>query len=141
MKDILKDIMTQEVECATPDMSVQEAAEIMKNKDIGSLPVCEGRKVTGIVTDRDITIRGVAEKRDLATTKVSELMSRDVVSVREDAGLKDAERVMSDRQLRRLPVVDAKGEITGYLTLAKVARQDSAARVGDVIKGVSRKSA
>jgi CBS domain-containing protein len=135
----VKDIMTRDVDTATPDMTVREAAQLMKVKDIGSLPVCEGRRVIGVVTDRDIAVRVVAEGLDL-TTRTSEIMSKDVVTVREDADLKDAERLMHDRQIRRLPIVDARGELTGYLAMARVAREESSERAGKVIKGVSQPS-
>ena len=136
----IKDIMTRDVECATPDMTIQEGAEIMKSVDIGSLPVCEGRKVVGIITDRDITIRAVASGRDPGSTKVGEIMSGQIVTVREDDDLREAERLMHDHQLRRLPVVDARGDLVGYLALAKVARQETLTRAGQVIKGVSQSS-
>src|SRR5687767_13544788 len=129
----VKDIMTRDVDTATPDMTVREAAQLMKTKDIGSLPVCEGRNVIGVVTDRDIAVRVVAEGRAL-TTRASEIMSKDVVTVREDADLKEAERVMHDRQIRRLPIVDDQGQLTGYLAMAKVARAESSERAGKVIK-------
>ena len=135
----IKGIMTRDVDTATPDMTVREAGQLMKVKDIGSLPVCEGRKVIGVVTDRDIAVRAVAEGRDL-TTRVAEIMSKQVVTVREDADLKDAERIMHDRQLRRLPVVDAQGELVGYLAMAKVARAETPEAAGKVIKGVSQPS-
>src|SRR5688572_19339315 len=138
--EAIKDIMTRDVECASPDMTIKDAAEIMKSKDIGSLPVCEGRKLVGIVTDRDITIRAVAAGRDPASTKAGEVMSGQVVTVREDADLKEAERLMHDQQLRRLPVVNARGELTGYLALAKIARKESPEQAGKVIKGVSQPS-
>jgi CBS domain-containing protein len=140
MTQNVRDVMTREVETARPDMSVKEAAGILKAKDIGSLPVVDGKRVIGVITDRDITIRAVAEGRDPATTKVEEVVSKEVVSVREDARLEDAERVMHDKQLRRLPVVNENGELVGYLPLAKVARAESLERAGKVIKGVSQPS-
>lgn len=140
MTQNVRDVMTREVETARPDMSVKEAAEILKRKDIGSLPVVDGRRVIGIITDRDITIRAVAEGRDPASTRVEDIVSKEVVSVREDARLEDAERVMHDKQLRRLPVVNENGELVGYLPLAKVARAESPEQAGKVIQGVSQPS-
>ncbi|HEX7896608.1 MAG TPA: CBS domain-containing protein [Planctomycetota bacterium] len=140
MNQAIKDIMTREVECATPDMTIREAAEIMKAKDIGSLPVCEGRKVAGILTDRDITIRAVAAGRDPNSTKAGEIMSGQIVTVREDSDVKEAERLMHDHQLRRLPAVNARGELVGYLAIAKIAREESPERTGRVLKGVSQSS-
>lgn len=140
MTQNVRDVMTREVETARPDMSVKEAAGILKAKDIGSLPVVDGKRVIGVITDRDITIRVVAEGRDPATTQIEEVVSKEVVSVREDARLEDAERVMHDKQLRRLPVVNENGELVGYLPLAKVARAESPERAGKVIQGVSQPS-
>jgi CBS domain-containing protein len=140
MEAAIRDIMTREVESAQPDMTIRDAAQMMKSRDIGSLPVCEGRKVVGMVTDRDITIRGVADGRDPASTRVGEVMSRQVFSVKEDARLGEAERLMHDQQLRRLPVVNGEGDLVGYLALAKLARAESAEQAGKVIKGVSEKS-
>src|SRR4029078_3511166 len=97
MEAASRDNMTREVESAQPDMTIQDAAQMMKTRDIGSLPVCEGRKVVGMVTDRDITIRGVADGRPPSSTRVAEVMSRQVISVKEDARLGEAERLMHDQ--------------------------------------------
>jgi CBS domain-containing protein len=135
----IRDVMTRDVECARPDMLLPEAAERMKSLDIGSLPVCEGRKVVGIVTDRDLAIRGIAEGRDVRQTRVADLMSRDVVSVAEDDDLEKAQKLMHDRQVRRLPVLNASGELAGYLAMAKVADAADTEQAGRVLKGVSQK--
>ena len=140
MEAAISDIMTRKVESAQPDMTIRDAARMMKSRDIGSLPVCEGRKVVGVVTDRDITIRGVADGRDPGSTRVTEVMSRQIFSVREDARLAEAERLMHDQQLRRLPVVNGEGDLVGYLALAKVARTESSERAGKVLQGVSQAS-
>lgn len=141
MNQTVKDVMTSEVEAARPDMTLKEAAEILKSRDIGSLPVVEAGRVAGVITDRDITVRGVAEGRDVASARVSEIMSKDVVTVREDAPVAEAEKLMHDRQLRRLPVVNEKDELCGYLALAKIARGQSPERAGQVLKGVSEPTA
>lgn len=141
MSQTVKDVMTREVEAARPDMTLKEVAEILRSRDIGSLPVVEASRVAGVITDRDITIRGVAEGRDVSSAKVSEIMSKDVVSVREDAPVAEAEKLMHDRQLRRLPVVNDKDELCGYLALARIARERSPERAGQVLKGVSEPSA
>ena len=141
MNQTIKDVMTREVEAARPDMTLKEAAEVMKTKDIGSLPVAENARVVGVITDRDITVRGVAEGRDVASTRVADVMSKDIVTVREDAPVREAEKLMHDRQLRRLPVVNERDELCGYLALAKIARQESSERAGQVLKGVSEPSA
>ena len=138
MTQSIRDIMTRDVETISSETTIKDAATLMKNRDIGSLPVVEGRRPVGMLTDRDITIRVVAEGRDPGSTKVSDVMTKEVVSVREDADLKEGERIMHDRQLRRLPVVNAGGELVGYLAMAKVARAGSVQEAGQVLKGVSQ---
>ncbi|HVR83268.1 MAG TPA: CBS domain-containing protein [Planctomycetota bacterium] len=140
MTDTLRDIMTRTVETAAPETTVRNAAQTMKTLNIGSLPVCEGKRVIGMVTDRDIAIRCVAEGRDFDTTRVRDIMSSDVVSVREDSDLTEAGKLMHDRQLRRLPVLNAQGELVGYLSMARLARTQDADQTGRVLKGVSEAS-
>jgi CBS domain-containing protein len=140
MTQAIRDIMTKDIECASPESTLQDAASAMKTRDIGSLPVCEGKRVVGIITDRDIAIRGVAEGRDPGSTKVRDCMSKDIVSVREDADLKEAERLMKERQLRRLPVLNGEGNLVGYLAIAKIARTESPEEAGKVLQGVSQPS-
>jgi len=137
MAQNVRDVMTTDVVRINCDTTVKEAAEILRSKDIGSLPICEGNKVIGMITDRDIALRVVADDRDPGSTTVSEIMTKVVVSVREDADLQEAERLMQEYQLRRLPVLSGEGELVGYLSLARVARSDSAESSGKVLKGVS----
>lgn len=141
MMQKIKDLMTRDVECARPDMTLRDVAVRMKDLDIGSVPVCEGRKVVGIITDRDLAVRAIAEGRDVQQTRVSDVMSRDVVSVAEDDDLEKAQTLMHDRQIRRLPVLNAAGEISGYLAMAKVAGATDSEQAGRVLKGVSQKGA
>jgi CBS domain-containing protein len=140
MAQIVRDIMTKDVQTVTPNTVLKDAAQIMKTRDFGSVPVVEGRKAIGVITDRDIAIRGVAEGRDPASTKVSDVMTREVVAVHETDDLLEAERLMTDRQLRRLPVLNEQEELVGYLAMAKVARNESPEKAGKVIKGVSEPS-
>ena len=140
MAQIVRDIMTKDVQTVTPETTLREATQILKNRDIGSVPVVEGRKVVGVITDRDIAIRGVAEGLDPASTKASEAMSKEVVAVQETDDLQEAERIMHDQQIRRLPVINEQNELVGYLAMAKVARTESPAQTGKVIQGVSQPS-
>lgn len=134
----IEELMTRNVVCARPEMSIREAAAQMRAHNIGSLPVVEEKKVVGIVTDRDLTLRGMAEGCNPNVTNVADLMTKEVVTCRPEDSLQDAEQIMHDRQLRRLPIVDGKGELVGYLTTAKVARNESNAQVGRVLKGISQ---
>jgi CBS domain-containing protein len=135
----VKDFMTREVEVARPEMTIREAAEILRSMNIGSLPVCDGNRVVGIITDRDIAVRVVAEGKDCSQTRVEDAMSKDrIVAVNEDASIKEAEQKMHDEQLRRLPVVDSEGRLVGYLAQAKIARMESSGQAGKVLKGISQ---
>ena len=135
----VKDVMTRDPEVARPDMTVREAAEKMKARNIGSLPVCEGDRLVGILTDRDITVRVTAEGKSASETKVADVMTREPLhTVSEDAPLEEAERIMHDQQIRRLPVVGAEGKLVGYLSQAKVVRVESPSQAGKVLKGISR---
>jgi len=138
MAQAVRDIMTRDVQSAAPDTILKDAAQLLKTRNIGSVPVLEGRKLVGILTDRDIAIRGVAEGRDPGSTRVSEVMSKELVTVREDTPLLEAEKLM--HQLRRLPVVSGEMELIGYLAMAKVARTESAEKAGKVLQGVSQES-
>src|SRR5918997_595868 len=97
----LKDVMTRDVEVIHPDATLQEAARMMKALDVGPLPVCDGERVVGMLTDRDITVRATAEGRDPTTTKVREAMTQSVISVLEDQDVEEAARLMQEHQLRR----------------------------------------
>ena len=140
MTTAIRDIMTKNVFKVNPSNTLREAAQLMKTEDIGSIPVCEGDRVIGIITDRDIAIRAVAEVRDPGVTLVSEIMSKDIVGVRAESDIQEAERLMHDHQLRRLPVLDDQGNLVGYLSMAKVARTEAPENAGKVIQGVSQAS-
>ena len=101
----LKDIMTPGVEVIASEASIYEAAEKMSHRDIGPLPVCEGERLVGMLTDRDITVRAVAAGRDPRMTHVRDIMTPDVVYGFEDQEVEDAARLMEQYQIRRLPVL------------------------------------
>lgn len=137
----IEEIMTRRVICANPDMSIRQAAALMKEHDFGSLPVVEDCKLVGIVTDRDLTLRAMAEGSNPNVINVCDVMTKEVMTCMPENSLEDAERIMHDQQLRRLPIVDKKGMLVGYLTTARVARSESNARVGKVVKGISQSHA
>ena len=136
----VSDCMSPDVRIASPGWSIRDAARAMKEIDAGFLPVGEHDRLVGMVTDRDITIRAVAEGRDPGATSVSEVMTRNVVTVTEDQDLQEAEKLMHDHQIRRLPVTDANLDLIGYLALAKIARTADESRGGKVLKGISEPS-
>jgi CBS domain-containing protein len=135
----IADIMTRNVETVGPSSTVQEAAERMKADNIGSLPVCVDSRVVGTITDRDITIRVTAEGRDARLTLVRDVMTPDVVTIRPQQEVFEAEQLMHDQQVRRLPVVEQDGRLVGYVTTATIAKREGDEKaVGKVLKGISQ---
>jgi CBS domain-containing protein len=134
----VNELMTRDPATVQPGSTATEAAALMKSKDCGSLPIVEGGKVVGIVTDRDIVLRVVAGKKDPAMVKVSEIMTKDPATIGPDASAADASKLMSDKQVRRLPVVD-NGKLVGMLVIGQLARHESNSAAGDTLKDVSRK--
>jgi CBS domain-containing protein len=116
----VKDIMTGAVVSLDSKDSVEKAAELMKEHNIGAVPVCEGDKVIGIITDRDIALRSVASGNDSKSQSVREIMSSNPVTGTPDMDIQDASRVMSERQIRRLPIVDSEN-LVGMVSLGDIA--------------------
>ena len=117
----LKDVMTPGVEVIAPEASIYEAAEKMRHRDIGPLPVCDGAHLVGMLTDRDITVRAVAAGRDPLTTLVRDVMTPDVVYRFEDQAVEDAARLMEQYQMRRLPVLNRHKHLVGMVALGDLA--------------------
>ncbi|MBS1796638.1 MAG: CBS domain-containing protein [Acidobacteria bacterium] len=115
-----REIMTRNVRTATREMSVREVAALMRDGDMGSIPVVENEKLVGIVTDRDIVVRAVADGRDTATP-IGEVMTAEVFSVRENDFVFEAIRLMGDKQVRRVPIINETGELVGIIAMADVA--------------------
>src|SRR5881296_3134577 len=103
---LVRDMMTRRVEVIHPDATLAEVAEKMKSLDVGPLPVCDGERLVGMVTDRDITVRAVAKGCDPNTTPVRDVMTSDVVYCFEDQDLSTAARMMERCQIRRLPILN-----------------------------------
>ena len=134
----VKDVMTKVVEFVRPETTVQEAAGKMKDLNVGPIPVCEGQKVLGILTDRDIVIRAVAEGRDTRTTRVQDVMTRDVVCCGEEDDVKDVARLMKDHQIRRILVINGSKGLAGIVSLGDLAVDTHDDKMsGDVLEKVS----
>ncbi len=134
----LKEIMTTDVEIVRPESSVREAAKKMRSLDVGALPVCDGQRLLGMVTDRDITIRATAEARDPEKTLVRDCMSAEVVYCFEDQDARDAERLMQEKQIRRLPVLTREKQLAGIVALGDLAtKTGDVQQVGRTIQEVS----
>ena len=136
----LNRIMTEYVEVITLEKSIQEAARQMRSLDVGVLPVCNGDRLVGMLTDRDVTIRVVADGRDPKTTTVEEAMTRQVVYCFEDQDIEEAERVMEKNQIRRLPVLDRDKRIVGIVSLGDLAVKNDENRAGVTLERVSEHS-
>jgi CBS domain-containing protein len=117
----LKDVMTPGVEVTAPEASIYEAAEKMSHLDIGPLPVCDGDRLIGMLTDRDITVRAVAAGRDPRTTQVRDVMTPDVVYGFDDEEVHTAARLMAQYQIRRLPVLNRSKQLVGMVALGDLA--------------------
>jgi len=137
MKRKIEDVMTRIVEVVTPDMSVRDVATRMKDRNIGSYPVCDGGSLIGMVTDRDLALRVLAEGRDPDSTPVEAVMSTNVSSCTPEDRLDDVLALMGGRQLRRIPVVGTDGRVVGLVTLGKIAETDCEAS-GEVLRDVVR---
>lgn len=117
----INEFITREPHCIGPDATLMEAADDMKTLDVGILPVCQDNELVGMVTDRDIAIRGVAEGADPKTTMVREIMSRVVVYCFEDQDVKEAAEMMERNRVRRLPILDRRQNVVGILSLGDLA--------------------
>ena len=132
----VRELMTTEPTTVEPDATLGEVATLMKQEDCGSIPVVEAGRLVGIVTDRDIVIRGVAGGTDPKTQRVSTIMSADPVTIGADDDVTEAEKVMADRQIRRLPVVE-DGRLVGIIVTAQIARADDKRKVGETLREIS----
>lgn len=136
------DVMTRDVRVVAPADTVQQAAQCMDELNVGALPVCDGTRLVGMVTDRDIAVRGVAAGKDSGVTAVSEVMSAHVRWCYEDQPLDDVMDEMRDTQIRRMPVVDRQHRLVGIVSLGDVAaRGADDKRVGETLKDISTPSA
>jgi len=117
----VRDILTKDPHVIRPDAMICEAARIMKQCDIGMLPVCDGRKLVGTITDRDLTIRGIAEGCDPLSTKVKDVMTPNVYWCFDDQDIEDAAQLMEEKQIRRLPIVNRDKRLVGIVSLGDLA--------------------
>ena len=132
----IAEIMTEDCQTVTPKDDIYAAAALMKEYDIGFVPVVEGRKLHGVITDRDLVIRGYADKRDGAAS-VMDVLSTDVKTVSSDTSVDDAAELMAESQIRRLPVVD-NGELRGVVSIGDLAiREIFVNEAGEALSGIS----
>jgi CBS domain-containing protein len=135
------DVMTREPACCEPGDSIARAAQLMKTEDVGAVPVVEpksARKLVGIITDRDIVVKVLAEGRNVESASVRDAMSGNPVTCREDDDVDRAVAAMADHKVRRIPVVDAGGNLCGIIAQADIAtRLNRDKTTGDLVEAIS----
>jgi CBS domain-containing protein len=134
----VRDVMTANPSTVSEKDTIRDAARIMADQDTGVVPVVNGKKIVGLITDRDIVVRLVAEGKDLAGVNVRDAMSSTVRSVRDDSSVDDVMKLMSSAQVRRVPVVDSNDELVGIVSFGDIAtgsNRDS--KVGQAIEEIS----
>ena len=133
----VSEVMTNDVRTVTPDQSVREAASFMLRADAGSIPVCEGDRVIGMITDRDIAVRGIAEGRG-PDTLVRDLMTDHIICAHADDNVDEIAQRMSKEQVRRLPVLDTEQRLVGIVSLGDLARETRGESAHEALEGVSQ---
>jgi CBS domain-containing protein len=133
----VQEAMTSNPTAITPDTTAQEAARLLKSDDVGSLPIVEEGRLIGVVTDRDLALRVLAEGRGL-DTPVRDLASKNLVTIDPQEGLDEAARLMAKHQVRRLPVVEEDSRLVGMLAQADVAQAGHDTLTGDVVQKISQ---
>jgi CBS domain-containing protein len=137
-KHRIRELMTENPKTVSSDATVAEAARVMREDDVGLVPVVDGDRLVGTVTDRDIAIRVVAEERDPNNTTVRETASTDLVTIDPEQDLGEALRLMAQHQVRRLPVVEEDGRLVGIVAQADVARHGDDSETGQVVERISQ---
>jgi CBS domain-containing protein len=138
MAHTVQDAMTSNPRTIDADKDVAYAAKMMKDEDVGVAPIVEGDQLVGVLTDRDIAIKVVAEGKDPTSTKVREIASTNVVTVDPQQDLDEALQLMAKHQVRRLPVVEEDGKVVGILAQRDVALKGDDAKTGEVVEQISR---
>ena len=137
MHKSIQDAMTSNPTTIEPTTTAQEAARTMKSENVGSLPIVEGDKLVGVITDRDLAIRIIAEGKG-TDTPVADVASKDVVTIDPQQGLEEAARLMATNQIRRLPVVEEDGRLVGILAQADIAQAGHDTLTGETVQQISQ---
>jgi len=134
----VRQVMTSKVDWVSPDTSAVDVAKLMKKVDVGSIPICEGNKLIGIITDRDIVLKVVAVEGDISNTSAKDIMNTNVISVTADQDVHEAADLMAKNQIRRLPVLE-KGNLIGIVALGDLAIEKiHINEAGDALSGISQ---
>jgi CBS domain-containing protein len=133
----IRDVMTRDVQTVRPDQPVQQAASFMLSADAGAIPVTDGEQLIGMITDRDIAVRGVAKGYG-PDTPVRDLMTNDMICARDDDDVEEVASKMSEAQVRRLPVIDADQRLCGIVSLGDLSREADTDCAAEALEGVSQ---
>lgn len=133
----IADLMTKDIKTVSPSDTAKQAASFMLGSDTGSIPVCDGDTVVGMITDRDIAVRGTAKGLG-PDAKVSELMSSDIVCASSDDSVESIARKMAERQVRRMPVIDQDDKLVGMVSLGDLSRHSREEAAATALEGVSK---
>lgn len=134
----VRDVMTPNPKSLSNSDSVIEAARIMRDQDTGVVPIVDGNKIIGMVTDRDIVVRAIADGKDINNVRVNEIMTKSVRTVKEDAPVNEVLNLMSSAEIRRLPVVNDRNELVGIVSIGDVAsRTNQDGKVGKAVEEIS----
>jgi CBS domain-containing protein len=137
----VKDMMSKKPACATPDMELSKVAKLMAEHNVGSIPVVENKdnmRVVGMVTDRDIATRAVAEGKNPLQMRAQEIMSTPVITVQEDDDVEEVAQLMQKNMVRRVPVLDKQGSVCGMVAQADIALKTSDQTTADVVQSISK---
>jgi CBS domain-containing protein len=134
----VRKVMSSEPRTVGGDATVVDAARLMRDEDVGLVPIVDGEKLAGTITDRDIAIRVVAEGKDPQSTKAMDVASRELVTIDPQQDLDEALRLMARHQVRRLPVVEEDGRLVGIVAQADVAKHAPDERTGEVVEQISK---
>ncbi|MDL4839792.1 CBS domain-containing protein [Aquibacillus rhizosphaerae] len=131
----VNDIMTKNMECCQPSDSIVEVAKTMNDRGIGSIPICEGDRLVGMVTDRDLVTRGLANKSPEG--QIKDIMTTELIEVKPHMSVHEVEAIMADRQVRRLPVVE-NNRLVGIVSLGDLAAHHQDAKVGCTLEEITQ---
>jgi CBS domain-containing protein len=138
MAKTVRDAMTANPRTISTSATVVDAARLMKEEDTGIAPIVDGDQLVGVLTDRDIAIKDVAENKDPQTTRAVDIASTNLVTIDPDQDLDEAMRLMGQHQVRRLPVVEDDGKLVGVLAQADVAREGKDKKTGELVEEISK---
>lgn len=134
----IREVMTTNPRTVDPTTTIVDAARLMRDEDVGPIPIVDNNQCAGILTDRDIVLRVVAEGRDPATTTVGDVASRDLITIDPEQTLDEAARLMAQHQVRRLPVCEEDGNLVGIIAQADLALTAAEKTTGEVVEEISR---